>query len=307
MATAPIDISMSSIKGKCDQFCLYSSKYTPTSSIGTNQGNYISLSYDNGSSNPVTYNGQKYVVEQMRLYFPSLHSFGGNKMVGEFMIIHTPVMGGEALIVSVPIKPTGIQSASAMMIAKTIQTISKKAPNSGETVEVFPNLDLSKIMPNAPYFSYKGTLPFAPFTGTVNYVVFNVTDGAFDVDPNVLNGLRGVVTPNLIKTIVRPVESHDGNVFYNAAGPTAFGGQEGEIYIECAPTGSSEEEIVISEKEDGGGEGDVDIAAFFKSDAGIILLQILMATLLACAIIYAIHKLFTLTNSSIGKMQSALK
>ena len=304
MATAPIDISMASIKGKCDQFCLYSSKYTPTSSIGTNQGKYISLTYDNGSTDPVVYNRQNYVVEQMRLYFPSLHSFNGKRVVGEFVIIHTPVMGGDALIVCVPIKPTGIQSASAMMITKTIQTIAKKAPNSGETVQVFPNLDLSKIMPKAPYFSYTGTLPFSPFTGTVNYVVFNVTNGAFDIDPNVLNGLRGVITPNVVAIQKRTLESHKGNVFYNSTGPKAMSAED-EIYIECAPTGESEEEIVIGEKE-GGGESDVDIAAFFKSDAGIILLQVLMATLLAFAIIYAIHKLLALTNSRIKTMQTAL-
>lgn len=305
MATAPIDISMKSIKGKCNQFCLYSSKYTPTSSIGTNQGNYISLTYDNGSTNPVVYNRQNYVVEQMRLYFPSLHTFGGNKMAGEFVIIHTPVMGGDALIVCVPIKPTGIQSASAMMIAKTVQTISKKAPNSGETVQVFTKLDLSKLMPKAPYFSYVGTLPFPPSTGKVNFIVFNVTNGAFDVDPNVLNGLNGVITPHTIQTIQRTVRSHDGNVFYNAKGPTAMS-QENEIYIECAPTGSSDEEITVGEKEESG-EGDVDIAAFFKSDAGIIIIQILMATLIAFIMIYAVHKVFALTNIRITKMQSALQ
>ena len=305
MATAPIDISMSSIKGKCDQFCLYSSKYTPTSSIGTNQGNYISLTYDNGSTNPVVYNRQNYVVDQMRLYFPPLNSFNGNRVAGEFVIIHTPVMGGDTLIVCVPIKPTGVQSASAMMIAKTVQTIANKAPNSGETVQVFPNLDLSKIMPSAPYFSYTGTLPFAPFTGTVNYVVFNVTSGAFDVDPNVLNGLKGVVTPNAVAIQTRAVEDHNGNVFYNQTGPTAMS-QDSEIYIECAPTGSSEDEIVVGEKEEGGGEGDIDIAAFLKSDTGIVLIQILVATLLVFVMILAIHKMFALTNHSIGKMQSAL-
>lgn len=304
MATAPIDISMKNIKGKCDQFCSYSSKYTSTSSIGTNQGDYISLTYDNGSKNPVIYNNQNYVVDQMRLYFPSLHTFGGNKMAGEFVIIHNPVMGGDTLLVCIPIKPTGIQSASAMMIAKTIQTISKKAPNSGESTQVFPNLDLSKLIPKAPYFSYTGTLPFQPFTGVVNYVVFNVTNGAFDVDPNVLNGLRGVITPHNVKTITRSAESHSGNLFYNKTGPTAMS-QESDIYIECSPTGSSEEEIVVEEKETE--NSDLDIAAFFKSDAGIIMIQIFMATLFAFIIIYVIHKAFAMTNSKISEIQNALR
>jgi hypothetical protein len=36
-------------------------------------------------------------------------------------------------------------------------------------------------------------------------------------------------------------------------------------------------------------------------------LQILMATLLAFAMIYAIHKVFALTNAKIGNIQNALR
>jgi carbonic anhydrase len=306
MSTAPINISMSSIKGKCDQFCLYSSKYTPTSSIATNQGSYISLTYDNGSTNPVMYNKQSYVVDQMRVYFPSLHSYGGKQMVGEFVIIHTPVMGGDALLVCIPIKPTGVQSSSAMMLAKIIQTVSSKAPNSGETVQVFSNLDLSKMIPKAPFFSYSGTLPYQPYTGNVNYVVFNVSSGAFDIDPNVLNRLKDVITPQANPIITRTTGDHSGNVFYNKTGPTSMS-QESDIYIECAPTGASDDETVVNKNDDDdGGGSDLDITAFLKSDTGMMILQILMATLLACAIIYVIHKLFAMTTASVGKMQGML-
>jgi len=223
-------------------------------------------------------------------------------MVGEFVIIHTPVMGGDSLLVCIPIKPTGVQSVSAMMLTKIIQTVASKAPNSGETVQAFSNLDLSKIVPKAPFFSYSGTLPYQPYTGNVNYVVFNVSSGAFDIDSNVLNRLKGVITPQLNPIIKRTVEDHRGNVFYNKTGPTAMS-QESDIYIECAPTGSSDEETVVNKHGDNDDNNEVDVIAFFKSDTGVMIMQILIATLLACAIIYAIHKLFVMTTASVGRMQ----
>ena len=49
-ATAPIDISMSKITGKCDLKCSYSFNYNNSSCLATNRGNYISISYDKSSS-----------------------------------------------------------------------------------------------------------------------------------------------------------------------------------------------------------------------------------------------------------------
>ena len=298
MSTAPIDITMSSIKGKCDQFCLYSCKYTQTSSIATNQGNYISLSYDNSSTNPVTYNRQSYIVDQIRVYFPSLHSYNGKRTVGELIIIHTPVMGGNTLLVCIPIKPTGVQSPSAMMLSKLIQDVSSKAPNTGETTQVFSNLDLSKIVPKAPFFSYTGTLPYPPSNGTVDYVVFNFSNGALDIDPNVLNRLTDVIDPQTYPIVKRAASDHHGNVFYNKTGPTPMS-VENDIYIECAPTGSSGDETVVTTTDEGGSSGgDTDFVAFFKSDAGIVLLQVIIYSIVAFIAVYIAKKVFSMSFAS---------
>ena len=293
MASAPIDIVKNEVKRTCNQFCKYAPNYKPTSSMATNQSSYISLSYDNGSTNAVEYNGQSYTVDQMRLYFPSLHSFNGKRVAGEFLIIHTPVMGGNTLIVSVPILPTGVQSKSAMMIAKVVQDVSKKAPNAGETTQVFPKLDLSKLLPQAPFFSYTGTLPYQPFNGVVNFVVFNPLNGGFDVDPSVLNHLKGVLSPNNVALVVREKRDYEGNVFYNSDGPVVQSGGDNMI-IDCQPVDASGE-IVVPDNGDGDGGGDgsdgsnIDIGAFFKSDTGIILLSILFGILFFAAIAAVAH------------------
>jgi hypothetical protein len=198
-------------------------------------------------------------------------------------------MGGNTLIVSVPILPTGIQSKSAMMIAKVVQDVSKKAPNAGETTQVFPKLDMSKLLPQAPFFSYTGTLPYQPFNGEVNFVVFNPLNGGFDVDPNVLNNLKGVIDPHAVSLVLREKRDYEGNVFYNKSGPTVQSGGDNMI-IDCQPVDSSGE-IIVPDKEDddGGGGSDIDIGAFFKSDAGVILLSILLGLAFFLAIAAIAH------------------
>lgn len=304
MASAPIDIVKNEVKNTCEQFCKYAPNYKPTTSIGTNQSSYISLSYDNGNTNAVEYNGQSYTVDQMRLYFPSLHSFNGKQVAGEFLIIHTPVMGGDTLIVSIPILPTGVQSKSATMIAKVVQDISKKAPNAGETTQVFPKLDMSKLIPQAPFFSYTGTLPYQPFNGVVNYVVFNPLNGGFDVDPNVLNNLKGVLEPHKSSLVTRKKQDYEGNIFYNKAGPSTQKAGD-TVIIDCQPVDSSGEIIVPDKGDDdgdGGGGSNV-IGDWFKSDGGVILLSILLGVAFLIAIAAIMHSAF----NAIGRRWDAEK
>ena len=78
-ATAPIDISLSKITGKCDYKCSYSFNYNNSSCVATNRREYLKLSYDKSSSPPVLYNSSGYDVEEIRLYIPSLHSYSGTK------------------------------------------------------------------------------------------------------------------------------------------------------------------------------------------------------------------------------------
>ena len=54
-ATAPIDINISKITGKCALKCSYSFHYSNSACIATNRGEYISISYDKSSSPPVLY------------------------------------------------------------------------------------------------------------------------------------------------------------------------------------------------------------------------------------------------------------
>ena len=114
-ATAPIDINLSKISGKCDFKCKYSFKYNNSACVATNRGDYISLSYDKSSSPPVLYNSVGYDVQEVRMYAPSLHSYSGAKTDAELVIVHMSNSGSRPLLVCIPIKANNSNSTSAQL------------------------------------------------------------------------------------------------------------------------------------------------------------------------------------------------
>ena len=102
-ATSPINISLNA-SNTCDLKCEYSFTYQTTNLVGSNKGEYMSLRPDDQTTPPVTYNADKYQVSEMRIYHPSLHTFGGVKAAAEIVLIHTNVTGNGSLLVCIPIK-----------------------------------------------------------------------------------------------------------------------------------------------------------------------------------------------------------
>ena len=94
MSTQNINISPSNVKGKCDMKCSYAFKYSESNSTAKNNGVLIQLTYDSTSIPPVIYNSEKYVVENIVIVSPSIHTFNNNSMPGEIIITHNPQNGG---------------------------------------------------------------------------------------------------------------------------------------------------------------------------------------------------------------------
>jgi carbonic anhydrase len=239
-ATAPIDISMSKITGKCDYKCSYRFTYNNSSCVATNRGGYISISYDKSSSPPVSYNSSGYDVQEIRLYIPSLHSYNGAKTDGELVIVHSSNTGANPLLVCIPIKSNNTSSVSAMFFKTLIDTVADHAPAEGEATTVnVPKFNLSSLVPRKPFFSYSATEPYQPCNGEVEYIVFSPLQTSLDMMPETLTKLQSIIESN-------PYDVKSGvSLFYNEKGPTRGGGDDGEIYIDCQPVGSSEEQTEI--------------------------------------------------------------
>jgi len=238
-ATSPIDISISTITGKCDLKCSYGFQYGNSSCIATNRENYISMSYDKVSSNPVLYNSTGYYVQEVRLYTPSLHSYNGSKTDGELIVVHASNTGSKPLLVCIPIKSNNTSSQSALFFKTLIETVSSSAPADGESTTVnATQYNLDNFVPNKPFFSYSGTEPYQPCSSSVEFIVFSPLQASLDIMPETLKKLESIITSNSYDVKTGP------NLFYNEKGPLTGNG-DGQIYIDCQPVGSSEETTEI--------------------------------------------------------------
>lgn len=239
-ATAPIDISLSKIVGKCDYKCSFSFQYNNSSCIATNRGDYLTLSYDKSSAPPVSYNATSYDVQEVRIYTPSLHSYNGNKMDGELIIVHNSNTGANPLLVCIPIKSNNSSNISALFFKAVIDTVANSAPADGESTTVaLKRYNLTPFVPKKPFFSYSATEPYQPCSASVEYIVYAPLNGSLDITSETLTKLQTIISSN-------PYDIKTGpSLFFNQNGPTIQGADSGEIYIDCQPVDSSDETVDV--------------------------------------------------------------
>ncbi len=239
-ATAPIDISISKIKGKCDLKCAYSFRYSNSSCVATNRGNYVSIAYDKSSTSPVVYNSTGFDVQEIRLYTPSLHSYSGTKTDAELIIIHSSPSGSNPLLVCIPIRSNNSTSVSSLLFQKIIDTMISSAPSNGETTTVnVSRFNLSTIVPKKPFFSYSATEPYQPCSASVDYIVYSSNEVSLDISADTLSKLKKIIKSN-------PYDVKKGqNLFYNEKGPGKGNSVGDDIYIDCQPVNSSKETVDV--------------------------------------------------------------
>lgn len=275
-ATAPINIIQN--VPPCDLKCEYSFTYPKTNLVARNNGDYILFTpTETGNTAPVIYNANKYTVQGMRLYQPSLHTYGGVKQEGELIIDHTPLDGGNRLLVCVPvIKGSGT-------LDELVANVAKLAPIEGSSTGQInmPSFSFGDLVPMKPFYSYTGTLPYNPCNGTYDYIVFNYADGAQISSKNYII-LKKIISANVYKTQTPPPPCDGCSIlFYNSAGPTTGTGEE-DIYINCEPTGSDGEVLVT--QNDSKGDGSEKAIAFLSSHYKTItkIIQFILGVILVC-------------------------
>ena len=244
-STAPIDISPKNISGNCTSKCKYSINYQSTvNTVITNNGDYISLSYDNSKGTPVKYNDNQYNVTEIRLYFPSLHSFSGKKSVGEMIIVHNSSVTSTTLLVCIPIHISSTETVASQLLENIIKTCTTYIPSEGETYNAtFNNFNLRTFIPQKPFYTYNATLPYQPCSSNADYIVFpNLLGNNIDISKITAKSLLTIITKNVYLVQSGP------NLFYNKNGPSNDSISDDDIYIDCQPVGQSEEQtqVVVS-------------------------------------------------------------
>ena len=245
--TTPLNISIAQQSGKCDSKCDYSFIYQTSRCNVTNKGSYISIAYDGGNSAPVKYNSQGYNVTEIRIYMPSAHTYMGKKALSEIVIIHTPVNGGNNLIVCVPVRSdeTAVTSKGSVLIDGIIKGTAVNAPKSGETatLKLIKSFSLNIIVPSKPFFSYTGMDTFYNCAQTVDYIVFTPAASDISLLPQSAAILQKIILPS---NIVAKQPSSTTPLFINENGPSIVDADEG-IYIDCQPVGKSSETTDVVE------------------------------------------------------------
>jgi carbonic anhydrase len=247
-ATTPLNISLSKQSGKCDSKCDYSFKYQSSSCVTTNKGTYISVAYDSTTDQPVTYNSRKYNVTEIRIYSPSIHTYNNYQAAAEIIIIHTPVSGGNKLIVSVPVKIEASTSKGSTVVKNIIMGTVTKAPNLNEsaTLNDIRTFTLNDIVPKKPFFSYSGQEPFDTCSSVVDFVVFAPVLSDISINPAVLNKLREIIKNS---GIVAKEADNNTPLFVNERGANTGNSNVNEdIYIDCQPVSQSEDttDVVVN-------------------------------------------------------------
>ena len=235
-SNSPININSSNISGNCDSKCDYKYKYQSSSCVGKNLGNYISLSYDNASS-LINYNEISYYVKELRLYYPSLHSYNGNKADAELIIVHMSNTGEMPLLVCIPIK---ISSTSTPILMNVISTMARNAPTEGNSTTIkMLEYNLGRIIPKKGFYTYTATEPYQPCMETLNFIVYDVNDAYLSITSELYDKLKNIIK----QTNFEVKENGIVQFFYNSKGPNTI--SEDDIYIDCQPVGESEETTTI--------------------------------------------------------------
>ena len=245
--TTPLNISIAQQSGKCDSKCDYSFNYQTSSCNVSNKGSYISIAYDGGNTTPVKYNAQGYNVTEIRIYMPSAHTYMGKKAPAEIVIIHSPVNGGNNLIVCVPVRSdeNAVSSKGSVLINGIIKGTAINAPKSGETatLNLIKSFSLNSVVPRKPFFSYTGTDTFYNCSQTVDYIVFTPVTSDISLLPQTAASLHKIIVPS---NIVAKQPSTITPLFINENGPSIVDADEG-IYIDCQPVGKSTETTDVVE------------------------------------------------------------
>jgi len=239
----------------CNLKCSYQFDYAPTNLQLKNMGDYLQWKVDEVTTPPVTYNDDLYNVLEARIYWQSLHAYLNDSTTepvyadAELVIIHVNRKNTKQLLVCVPITQSSTTTADSAMFFDYIMTeVARTAPSKGQQTSYNKStFTLDKFVPNKPFYSYNGTLPWPPENGSFDYIVFDKED-AITISTNAYEVLKRVIVNNEISALSE--SSVDADLFYNPEGPIPP--NAGEIYIDCQPTGD-DGEILVPAKMDSGG------------------------------------------------------
>jgi carbonic anhydrase len=241
---SPINISQEHSYGKCVDKCDFSFKYENSSIKLTNKGTYLSIAHDDSKTSPVTYNTRKYKVSDIRIYAPSVHTYNGKTMPCEILIIHTPILGGNQLFVSIPvIKTSGSVNTGSTIFNAVIKNALANIPAEGNEARVdnIKNFNLNAIVPRKEYYYYTGVnFLEQPCSSTIDVICYLPYVANIGITDDVLSRLSSIIQTSNI-TPKEYSESNTPKLYLNSTSFRLGTESSGEMIMDCQPYDDSAE------------------------------------------------------------------
>ena len=237
-ASAPLDLVTDlNALDKCNVICNYQANYAACRGVAKNKGIFISIKMDKCNSE-VKYNSDSFILNEVRIYQPSLHAWGAKKADGEVIIIHDRKKlqkdKPDQLFVCIPIK-----SGDGDITAGNWFSFIQQLPPYFDNAEIppsainFPNWTLNSIIPKGDYYNYQGTSPFVPCTNQVEVIVYSLNQAA--ICPRSLFAKLKASIPKDFEPSVRQYRPDRLHKLYYHTSKPLLGGEEAlnDVYLDC--------------------------------------------------------------------------
>jgi len=293
--TAPVDI-VKDTSNICDMKCDYTFDYIQQNSLKLkNEGTHIVIQpLDKSNSPPVTFFADKYSVKEMRLYYPSLHTYNGKPADAELIIVHDNVTGsGGYLCVCIPIILGNGKTDSIFFFDKMMFEMTARAPSANtKTTLTMNSFSLNNIIPIKPYYSYSGTMPAPSCANNAEYVVFSTAENAeIAISKKAFTALKTIISPHAMT-----VKKNPKGVFYNKKGTIKNSEINGDMYFECNPAGDEGETFIPVETTQG-----LSFNNNKKMKMALLIIGLIMFILIILYILYVFLQYIRPTNMFANK------
>jgi len=226
---------------KCRVICEYKANYPSCTGTARNKGDHLQIIMETCVAD-VTYNRDKFSLQEVRVYSPSLHAFGGTKADAEIIIVHTrdKILSDkpEKLFICVPVK-RGIGGLHGQMnstqgdwfsFMPLIGMFYDNQPVVPTQISL-PGWSLNLVIPKGDYYNYQGTSPFGPCSDRVEYIVYSL-DQAVTIGGRELDMLKASM-PKKTDIEARQYTNQRLHKLYWHTGNSQADGL-GDVYLDCA-------------------------------------------------------------------------
>jgi hypothetical protein len=262
----------------------------------------ISLTYDTSNTNTVAiFNNNSYYLSSIQILQQPIHTFNGNPVDSEIVIVHNQVNSNKVLNVYIPISQT-FGSKKSSDILNIITTMSNAAPKKDtSTAQGIPTFSVFNILPKTQFYTYTTT------DNNTSFIVFDL-NGAMMLSSSTIAILKSILSVPYYS----PIYPAMTKITINKKGPrsssgpsiSSDGSTDNDIYIDCQQVGTEEvKEVLVS-------KNNVThmFSSYFSPDTTLNIISITFVSLFFLLILFILGYYFSDSfkekiNSYLGKFQ----